>query len=79
MSAAVTSLGVHHVSINVRDTAESVSFYTEVLGLIERNDRPEFSFDGAWLVQFDAVAGRVVEERLPSGADGGRVGHVDVA
>lgn len=49
MTAAVTSLGVHHVSINVQDTAESVAFYTEVLGLIERSDRPEFSFDGAWL------------------------------
>jgi len=42
-------LGVHHVSINVRDAGESVAFYTEVLGLTQRSDRPDFGFGGAWL------------------------------
>lgn len=42
-------LGVHHVSINVRDTDESVTFYTEALGLTMRTDRPDFGFGGAWL------------------------------
>lgn len=42
-------LGVHHVSINVRDAAESIAFYTDVLGLTLRTDRPDFSFGGAWL------------------------------
>jgi glyoxylase I family protein len=42
-------LGVHHVSINVRDAAESLEFYTGVLGLRERADRPDFRFAGAWL------------------------------
>lgn len=42
-------LGVHHVSINVRDADEAVAFYTEVLGLTVRDDRPDFSFGGAWL------------------------------
>ena len=42
-------LGVHHVSINVADTRASVDFYTNVLGLVQRIDRPDFSFDGAWL------------------------------
>ncbi len=37
------------MSINVRDAAESVEFYTEVLGLTARTDRPDFSFGGAWL------------------------------
>jgi len=41
--------GVHHVSINVRDAAESVEFYTGVLGLTARTDRPDFPFGGAWL------------------------------
>ncbi|MGB0114198.1 MAG: VOC family protein [Ilumatobacteraceae bacterium] len=41
--------GVHHVSINVRDADESLAFYTDVLGLTERTDRPDFSFRGAWL------------------------------
>jgi glyoxylase I family protein len=42
-------LGVHHVSINVHDTATAVEFYTAVLGLSVRTDRPDFSFAGAWL------------------------------
>jgi len=41
--------GVHHVSINVADAEEAVRFYTEVLGLTERADRPDFGFGGAWL------------------------------
>ena len=45
----IEPLGVHHVSLNVRDTAESVTFYTEVLGLALRDDRPDFGFGGAWL------------------------------
>jgi catechol 2,3-dioxygenase-like lactoylglutathione lyase family enzyme len=42
-------LGVHHVSINVTDVEEALAFYTEVLGLTERSDRPDFRFPGAWL------------------------------
>jgi catechol 2,3-dioxygenase-like lactoylglutathione lyase family enzyme len=45
----VQSLGVHHVSINVRDAAECIEFYTDVLGLAVRTDRPDFAFGGAWL------------------------------
>jgi len=37
------------VSINVSDPAAALEFYTSVLGLTERGDRPDFSFDGAWL------------------------------
>lgn len=45
----MTPLGIHHVSINVTDTASAVKFYTSVLGLTVRDDRPSFAFDGAWL------------------------------
>jgi catechol 2,3-dioxygenase-like lactoylglutathione lyase family enzyme len=45
----IEPLGVHHVSINVRDAAESIAFYTGVLGLTQRSDRPDFGFGGAWL------------------------------
>lgn len=41
--------GVHHVSINVRSAPESIEFYTDVLGLTMRSDRPDFAFGGAWL------------------------------
>jgi catechol 2,3-dioxygenase-like lactoylglutathione lyase family enzyme len=42
-------LGVHHVSINVADTSAAIDFYTNVLGLVQRTDRPDFPFAGAWL------------------------------
>ncbi len=41
--------GLHHVSINVDDVEAAVSFYTDVLGMRRRDDRPDFSFGGAWL------------------------------
>ncbi len=41
--------GLHHVSLNVRDVTAALDFYTQVLGLTERADRPDFSFGGAWL------------------------------
>lgn len=40
---------MHHVSINVDDVAAAISFYTDVLGLQVRPDRPDFPFGGAWL------------------------------
>lgn len=41
--------GVHHVSLNVADAAESRRFYVDVLGFTERPDRPDFPFAGSWL------------------------------
>jgi len=41
--------GLHHVSINVSDVDAARDFYTRVLGLTERTDRPDFDFGGAWL------------------------------
>lgn len=43
------ALGVHHVSVNVADAEEAIAFYTDVLGLVRRDDRPDFGFGGAWL------------------------------
>jgi glyoxylase I family protein len=41
---------VHHVSINVDDGLDAaLSFYTDVLGLEQRTDRPDFGVGGAWL------------------------------
>jgi catechol 2,3-dioxygenase-like lactoylglutathione lyase family enzyme len=42
-------IGVHHVSLNVRDVDEAARFYVERLGLARREDRPDFGFPGAWL------------------------------
>jgi glyoxylase I family protein len=45
----VRPLAVHHVSINVDDVDAALAFYTDVLGLHVRTDRPDFGFGGAWL------------------------------
>jgi glyoxylase I family protein len=54
---------LHHVSINVSDAPAALAFYTTVLGLRQRSDRPDFSFDGAWLdagaQQVHLIAGEV--------------------
>lgn len=42
-------LGVHHASIMVADAAVAIDFYVNALGMVQRNDRPNFSFGGAWL------------------------------
>lgn len=59
-------LGVHHVSINVRDAAESLAFYTDVLGLTQRTDRPDFSFGGAWL-DIGGQQVHLIEGEVPDG------------
>jgi glyoxylase I family protein len=42
-------IGVHHVSINVRDVDAALEFYVGRLGFVQRADRPDFGFGGAWL------------------------------
>ncbi|HEX7135141.1 MAG TPA: VOC family protein [Iamia sp.] len=42
-------VGLHYVSINVTDPDAARAFYVDVLGLVERPDRPDFGFGGAWL------------------------------
>lgn len=61
-------LAVHHVSINVDDVEAAVAFYTDLLGLAPRTDRPDFGFGGAWL---DAGGQQVhLIEGMPPGALG---------
>jgi glyoxylase I family protein len=45
----VKPIGVHHVAITVPDTDEALRFYVDVLGLHQREDRPDFGIGGAWL------------------------------
>lgn len=42
-------LSVHHISMVVANTQQSVRFYQEILELAPCNDRPELAFPGAWL------------------------------
>lgn len=41
--------GLHHVSLIVADTARSLRFYCDVLGLEIEASRPDLAFPGAWL------------------------------
>ncbi|MEW5838244.1 MAG: VOC family protein [Pseudomonadota bacterium] len=41
-------LGLHHVSVLVADTAQSLRFYVDVLGLAPI-ERPDLGFPGVWL------------------------------
>jgi catechol 2,3-dioxygenase-like lactoylglutathione lyase family enzyme len=42
-------LGIHHVAVAVTDLDEAVDFYTRVLGMRLRHDRPGSIGVGAWL------------------------------
>jgi catechol 2,3-dioxygenase-like lactoylglutathione lyase family enzyme len=42
-------LAVHHVSLNVDELESALHFYTRVLGLQLRTDRPDLEISGAWL------------------------------
>jgi catechol 2,3-dioxygenase-like lactoylglutathione lyase family enzyme len=44
-----TPHGIDHVALNVTDVPAALAFYTEVLGLTQRDDRPDFGIAGAWL------------------------------
>jgi glyoxylase I family protein len=45
----ITPSGVDHVSINVPDVPAALAFYTETIGLVQNDTRPDFGFPGAWL------------------------------
>jgi len=43
-------LGLHHSSIIVSSTGQSLSFYHDLLGLEVDNSRPDIGYPGAWLI-----------------------------
>ncbi len=42
-------ISIHHVSLIVKNTARSLEFYRDLLGLAPEPDRPDLGFPGAWL------------------------------
>ncbi|MFC7322948.1 VOC family protein [Halobacillus campisalis] len=40
--------GIHHVSLLVSDIKRAKTFYGDVLGFQESEERPDFGFPGAW-------------------------------
>lgn len=45
----ITLTGIHHASLIVADTGQSLAFYQEVLGLPVDPGRPDLGYPGAWL------------------------------
>jgi len=60
----VKTTAVHHVSINVTDPDRALRFYTDVLGLTQRSDRPDFGIGGSWLDAGDQQV-HLVEASVP--------------
>lgn len=54
-------LGLHHVSLDVRDLDRALAFYRDVLGLVPL-ERPDFPVKGAWLACGDRQLHLVVHE-----------------
>ncbi len=59
------SLGIHHASIMVSDTAAALDFYVNTLGMVQRADRPDFGFPGAWL-DCGAAQLHLIEGEVPT-------------
>jgi catechol 2,3-dioxygenase-like lactoylglutathione lyase family enzyme len=53
-------LGLNHVNISTAKLAETMTFFTEVLGM-RIGPRPAFSFGGAWLYVGDKPVVHLVE------------------
>lgn len=58
-------LDIHHVSVNVVDVEQARAFYTDVLGGVERSDRPDFGFGGAW-IDFGGRQLHLIEASVPA-------------
>src|SRR6266568_3603069 len=63
-TGGMKAAAVHHVSINVSNVDRAVDFYTDVLGLTRRSDRPDFGFGGAWLNAGDQQV-HLIEGNVP--------------
>ena len=64
---------IHHVSLNVSDTAIALGFYRDILGMAVLA-RPDFSFGGAWLDAGNRHQVHLIEATVP--ADLGQHGFV---
>lgn len=53
------------MSVNVPDVSEALRFYTGVLGLTQRSDRPDFGFSGAWLDAGSTQQVHLIEAKPP--------------
>src|SRR5437879_8500585 len=76
------SVGVlDHFNIRTRKLADTVRFYEDILGL-EKGDRPNFAFPGAWMYSEGKAVVHLVDNSKtdePQKPDSGVVHHVAFA
>ena len=77
----MTGPALHHVSLIVSDTKQSLEFYCGLLGFDPDPDRPDLGFAGAWLRAGDNGAVHLLELPNPDPVQdrpehGGRDRHV---
>lgn len=65
----MTILRIHHASLIVADTARSLRFYCDLLGLRRDGARPDLGYPGAWL-QVGAEQIHLLELPNPDPVDG---------
>lgn len=70
VSETATILGLHHVTLLVADTARSLVFYHQVLGLPLSQRERRLSFPGAWLDLSAAQELHLMELPNPDLVDG---------
>jgi glyoxylase I family protein len=66
MSNPVAPTGVDHVAINVTDVPGGIIFYTETMGLVQNQTRPDFGFPGAWLDTASGQQVHLIEATVPN-------------
>ena len=62
--------GIHHVGLLVADLDAALPFYSGIIGLQQRTDRPDFGVRGAWLDIGEQQQLHLFEGPTP--ADGGQ-------
>jgi len=65
VSSPVAPMGLDHVAINVPDVPGGIAFYTEMLGLVQNDSRPDFGFPGAWLDTAGGQQVHLIEGTVP--------------
>ena len=65
MTNLVEPVGVDHVAINVPDVPGAITFYTDMMGLVQNHTRPDFGFPGAWLDTVNGQQVHLIEAEVP--------------
>lgn len=68
--------GLDHFTVNTNRPEETVAFYTDILGLVDRPDRRPFDFPGAWLFVGDQAVVHLVFQEEDRGKPQGAFDHV---